>query len=135
MINHNSFIFLVTLVTQINPFYDKIINHLFSCYNYFPLHLESLWTFSNISYFFLIKWIFTQISGESIWSWNPSLTTIHNGLHTSICINSNNLVDRSSLAFERSFNYHVESLTSVTWSNQRLQKSMKMEFFHVLFPI
>ena len=117
---------MLNSVTQISSFMIFIINCLYSCYNDFALHLESLWTFqifltsSSISKY---THIFTQIPRESVWSWKIHHTWLHiMDLCTSACTISNKLVIRSSLAYGRSFNYLEESLTCVNWSKSKAPK-------------
>ena len=79
--------------------YDQIINPLFFLLQWFS---TSSWTFSNVSYFFLIKQIYIYIHSNLRLKYMklkyPPHTSIHNGLYTSLCTISNKLVIHSSLS-------------------------------------
>ena len=86
--------------------YDQIINLLFFSLQWFS---TSSWTFSNVSYFFLIKLIYTYIYSNLRSKYmklkHAPHTTTYNGLYTSLRIISNKLVVHSSLSNKKSFNH------------------------------
>ena len=84
--------------------YDPIINSLFSYYNDFPLHLESIWIFqmfhtsSSLSKY---TYIHSNLWLKYMKLKDPPHTATHNGLYTSTCTMSNKLVVHPYLAYKR----------------------------------